>query len=103
MDTTLGTDDEHERNLWRHISSMGTHKKVLCDIFSKYSLNRPAADAQETAFTLYGMALAHKERQGCPIVGLATDRRTLTHVGEVFQQTKGKTDVFYLQLQTYQS
>ena len=32
------------------------------------------------------MALGEKERDFCPKIGLATDRRTLGHIGEVFRE-----------------
>ena len=44
------------------------------------------ADVKELAFALYNAAIGEKERDLIPRVGLATDRRALGHVGEVFHE-----------------
>ena len=37
-------------------------------------------------FTLYNQALLESERQSIPLLGIATNRRTLAHLGEVFRE-----------------
>ena len=53
-------------------------------------------DLKEVAFTLYSTALAEKERLSCPRVGLATDRRTLGHMGEVFFEDNVKVLICFV-------
>ena len=89
--TSLAHDDRHEGNLWNHIWGTEKHKKLLCDVIKRYDSKFSSADMKEAAFTLYGMALAEKERGQCPLVGLSTDRRTLGHVGEVFAESNVST------------
>ena len=79
-------DTNHEAGLWHHIWTGGSHKKTLQQLLTKHSLNESHMRGEETAFTLYNQALAEKERQSCPLVGVATDRRALLHVGEVFKE-----------------
>jgi hypothetical protein len=83
--------ENSEAGLWKHIWDWGTHRRLLTDIMAKYGLREPHLDAEEVAFTLYGQALNEKERSSCPLVGAATDRRTLQHLGEVFYEDNVST------------
>ena len=84
----LSTCDKHELNLWQHIwsgkSEKETHSGTLTKIVDKHGLKHSMLNLEEVAFTLCSMALLDKERTACPRLGLATDRRTLGHLGEVF-------------------
>ena len=51
---------------------------------TKYKLTETFCGKEETAFTLVNQAYIEQERKSCPQVGLATDRRSLRHLGEVF-------------------
>lgn len=50
----------------------------------KYKLTETFYKEEETAFTLVNQAYLDRERKTCPQVGIATDRRSLSHLGEVF-------------------
>ena len=78
------TMNNHEFGLWHHIWHTTAHKQVLEDILAKYTLKEDFCNAEETAFTLVNQAYMKKERKSCPRVGIATDRRSLSHLGEVF-------------------
>ena len=56
------------------------------ELVQQYRLDDVSHNAKEAAFTLYAAALQEKERKSCPLLGLATERRTLQHVGEVFYE-----------------
>jgi hypothetical protein len=83
-----GACDKHESNLWQHIWAKkygsNAHSASICRIVCKHGLKDGTANLQELAFTVFSMAMLEKERGGCPKLGLATDRRALGHVGEVF-------------------
>ena len=75
----------HEYGIWHHIWHTAKHKEVLSNIIEKYDLTeKKVKDVEETAFTLMNQAYMMKERQSCPCLGIATDRRSLSHLGEVF-------------------
>ena len=76
----------HEHNVWQHVWNSKAHQATLLPIIYRFALRRPGQQLEDVAFTLYSMALAEKERSCCPLVGLATDRRTLCHIGEVFRE-----------------
>ena len=100
----LKAGDKHEYNLWRHVwqetASNASHAPLLKKIISKYGLTRTvhpeARHLEEIAFTLLSGALLAKERELCPNVGLATDRRALGHVGEIFREDSVKTLMCYV-------
>ena len=62
------------------------HRQVLTRIIYTYRLHELHADVKELAFALYNAAIGEKERDLIPRVGLATDRRALGYVGEVFHE-----------------
>ena len=51
---------------------------------TKYTLKEETCNSEEIAFTLLNQAYMQRERKCCPRVGIATDRRCLSHLGEVF-------------------
>ena len=53
---------------------------------TKHGVTEPHMKPEDVAFALYNQALAEKERQTVPLVGVATDRRALAHLGEVFYE-----------------
>ena len=62
------------------------HQKTLRELITDHSLHEPFLSLEEVAFTLYNEALAEMEREACPKLGLATERRALLHLGEVFKE-----------------
>ena len=74
----------HERGMWQHIWHTPAHRQILDQIVTKYKLTETFCRKEETAFTLVNQAYIEQERKSCPQVGLATDRRSLRHLGEVF-------------------
>lgn len=80
----------HEAEVWSHIwgtdAQSGAHRAALKGIIGKHRLRRTNQEEREIAFTLYSKALQTKERAGVPAVGLATDRRAMLHLGEVFYE-----------------
>ena len=52
--------------------------------------------SEEVAFTLYNEGLAEQERQCCPKLGIATDRRALLHLGETFKEDNVTTLMCYV-------
>ena len=66
----------------------------MISIMKKFHLRSPfevGPVSEEVAFTLYNEALAEQERQCCPRLGIATDRRALLHLGETFKEDNIKT------------
>ena len=96
MPSDLPTCEKHEYNLWQHIWTSGTHQPLLRQVIAKYHLRRACAGYEETAFTLYSRSLLEKERECCPRLGLATDRRTLGYVGEVFHEENVKVLICFI-------
>ena len=86
----------HERSLWQHVCSTADHRRFLSKVIADFNLQENYMDLQETACTLLGQAIAEQERRSCPARGMATDRRALAHVGEVFQDGKIQTLVFFI-------
>ena len=82
--------------MWQHVWKSGAHREVLRDFIQQFRLRGTSQTEEEAAFTLYGLALADKERACCPRVGLATDRRTLGHIGEVFHEENIQTLVCFI-------
>ena len=74
----------HERGVWHHIWHTDAHRRVLNEFLAKYELTEDFCTAEETAFTLVNQAYMERERKSCPRVGIATDQRCLSHLGEVF-------------------
>ena len=78
----------HEYGMWHHVWHTAKHKEILLKLILKYDLTEKVKDdrkhEEETAFTLMNQAYMMKERQSCPRLGIATDRRSLCHLGEVF-------------------
>ena len=60
------------------------HRAEFDRIVRKCKLREHVLAEEEVAFTLYNEALAEVEREGCPRVGVATDRRAMLHLGETF-------------------
>ena len=72
-------------SLWHHVWL--AHKAALWEINSGRVINHEShLRTEEVAFALYNAALAEKERQSCPLLGVATDGRSLLHLGEVFTE-----------------
>ena len=87
----------HEGGLWNHIWT--AHRQILASIMSKYDLRSPCEVgpiSEEVAFALYNEALAEQERQCCPRLGIATDRRALLHLGETFKEENVTTLMCYV-------
>ena len=80
------TRNNHQADLWQHVWSAKTHRKQIEKIIHEFRLTDNFLDLSEVAFTLYNQALLERERDSCPAVGLATDRRALSHLGEVFYE-----------------
>ena len=85
------SNDKSEAGLWNHIWQYATHQHLLTDLITRHCLREPMLKDEEIAFTLYGQALNEKERKSCPLVGAATDRRALQHLGEVFYEDNVST------------
>ena len=81
----------HEFGLWQHIWSTAGHQKILKDIISNYDLVEKSDTEDETAFALLNQAYMLRERLACPRVGIATDRRSLSQLGEVFYENNVET------------
>ena len=87
----------HEGGLWNHVWT--AHRNILISIMKKFHLRSPfevGPVSEEVAFTLYNEALAEQERQCCPRLGIATDRRALLHLGETFKEDNIKTLMCYV-------
>ena len=103
-ETDVNGDNKHENRLWRHVwqetRSKPSHAFLLRQIIFKYDLQKTFIaehrHLEELAFTLLGGALLAKERELCPRLGLATDRRTLAHIGEIFREEEVKTLICYV-------
>eukprot|EP00973_Karenia_brevis_P090892 12404871-Karenia_brevis.AAC.1 len=72
--------NNHQHDLWQHVWS--AHQKDLRQIIVQFSVLDDFLDLKEVAFTLYSQALLESERESCPLLGAATDRRALSHLGE---------------------
>ena len=103
-ETQLNASDKHEYKLWRHVwhdtAPNVSHAPLLRQIIVKYNLRQTvfpeSRHLEEVAFALLSRAMLAKERELCPRLGLATDRRTLAHVGEVFREEEVKTLMCYV-------
>ena len=91
--TNWNSSSTSEAGLWDHVWSV--HKASFWEKISKRSGFNLQEEShlrlEEIAFTLYNAALAEKERQCCPLLGVATDRRALLHLGEVFTEDNVST------------
>ncbi len=58
---------------------------------------------EEVDFTLYNQGLAEAERELCPLLRLATGRRAMAHLREVFTEDSVDFNVLYMQLQAHQT
>ena len=77
----------HELGVWMHLWNTKEHTQVLRELINKYSLTDGGAVAlAESAFALVTSAALLRERQNCPLVGIATDRRSHAHLKEVFYE-----------------
>ena len=94
--SSLHGNTNHEEGLWHHLWKSGTHKQALLKLINKYRLQDSFLDLEETAFTLFNQALAESQRQSCPLLGIATDRRSLLHLGEVFREDNVTTLMCFL-------
>ena len=89
-------EGNHELELWQHIWHSGTHKSQLMALIQEHSLQEPYLSTQEIALTLYNEALAEQERKSMPLLGIATDRRNLRHIGEVFLEDNVQTLICFI-------
>jgi len=78
--------NSHEEGLWNHIWRASGHQKILRQLIQQYRLQDSFSELQETAFALYNQGLLEQERLTCPLLGVATDRRCLSHLREVFHE-----------------
>ena len=90
------TDSNHEAGLWQHIWNASTHRPLLTKVIRNHKLQETHMAIEEVAFTLYNQALAEKERQSCPLLGVATDRRSLAHLREVFYEENVATLICFV-------
>ena len=74
----------------------GSHKETFTQLINRFKLNDLTKDSSEAAFTLYAAALQENERRSCPRLGIATERRTLQHVGEVFYEDNVLTLICFM-------
>ena len=81
----------HESGLWQHIWSGTGHRQVLQKAITKHDLTEKNCSQEETAFTLLNQAYLLRERLACPRVGISTDRRSLSQLGEVFYEKNVET------------
>eukprot|EP00973_Karenia_brevis_P046352 6427844-Karenia_brevis.AAC.1 len=72
--------NNHQHDLWQHV--WGTHQKDPQQIIVQFSLLDGFLEIKEDASTLYSQAPLESERESCPLLGTATDRRALSHLGE---------------------
>ena len=90
-------EPSHEAGLWNHVWT--AHRDILTSIMRKYDLRSPFEKdpiSEDVAFTLYNEGLAEQERQSCPRLGIATDRRALLHLGETFKEENISTLMCYV-------
>ena len=71
--------ESNEGGLWQHIWEK--HKPELQKVISECKLQEKYLEEKEVMFTLYNQALLEIERQSVALLGVATDRRTLGHLG----------------------
>ena len=88
--TACSVDDAenipHEQGLWRHIAGNPEHRNSLWQIARAHALLEKHLETDTVLFTLYAAAVAERERESMPQVGVSRDRRCLQHVGEVFHE-----------------
>ena len=77
----------HEAGLWDHVWT--AHRNILMSIMMKCDLRSPFEGS------LISEALAEQERQSCPRLGVAADRRALLHLGETFEEENARTLMRY--------
>ena len=75
-------ENSYENALWEHLRT--SHIFSLSSIVKDFSLKEGDMEHRTVLLTLYNAALAEKERKSVPKLGCTTDRRTLAHVSEVF-------------------
>ena len=90
-DRELSPSVNHEKSWWQHVWHDSNHHKELTRCLQEYSLASTSDCVQEIAFALVLEAMATRERELVPLLGHATDRRTLIHMGEVFQDSRVNT------------
>ena len=86
-EASCAQDRSYEYYLWSHLRIF--HAAPLDAIVQKWRLfdqSETRLDRQHVLLTLYNAGLAEKERCSVPQLGLSTDRRTMTHVSEVFRE-----------------
>ena len=86
----------YEHKWWSHIWQTPQHKRTLESLINKHKLLQSSEKPKDVAFTLLLQAIAEQERQTVPLVGLATDRRTLNHIGEVLKDDRIKTIMCFI-------
>jgi hypothetical protein len=79
----------HEASWWDHIWTC--HHADLSKIIRKYKLQQKEVELLETMFALLIAGMLEREREFITTLGIATDRRILNHVGEVFYEDNIKT------------
>jgi hypothetical protein len=79
----------HESLWWDHIEA--AHDGVVSRIITKHKLARDGISIAETKFALVIAGMLEREREFIPKCGIAVDRRTLRHVGEVFYEDNIKS------------
>ena len=83
--------DNYEMAWWDHVWSHPAHGALLREFVIKKKLSPSGGDLREAGFALLIAAMILKEQDFIPLVGHATDRRSLRHLGEVFQEESIKT------------
>ena len=79
----------HEASWRDHIWTC--HHADLSKIIRKYKLQQKEVELLETMFALLIAGMLEREREFITTLGIATDRRILNHVGEVFYEDNIKT------------
>ena len=81
----------HEAAWWKHIWSDNPKHRLALVRAADRNFPYRKSEQKETCFALIIDAMLERERKFIPRVGLAVDRRTLQHVGEVFKEDNIKT------------
>jgi len=80
------THANHELGVWQHHWNTTGHSRVLRDLITKHGLTDGGCLLNETALALLNAAELDRERKNCPLVGIATDRRSHAYLKEVFYE-----------------
>jgi hypothetical protein len=87
-DSKRAKNCSHERDFWTHLSQR--HGALLKSIARKSGLKQQNMNEPDVLLTLYNAGLAERERSSVPELGVSIDRRTLSHVSEVFGEDNVK-------------